>query len=167
MDHPCIAVILSGSVLIPSSETTWPRNLTDLWKRTHFEGFSFRLASHSLVKTCSSRSSSRSIVGAGTIMSSMYRRHSDHWRPLRTSSISLSKTDGLVPKPNGVTVNWYSPWLVENAVFSRSLGSRPIWKNPWLRSRQLNHFEPFKESRHSSTWGRGYASWIMTWLTAL
>jgi hypothetical protein len=44
------ATILSESVCTPSSETTWPKNLTDFWNIIHFDGFNFRLTSLSLMK---------------------------------------------------------------------------------------------------------------------
>jgi hypothetical protein len=39
VDQFCTATILSESVCTPSSETTWPKNLTDFCNSIHFDGF--------------------------------------------------------------------------------------------------------------------------------
>jgi hypothetical protein len=89
------------------------------------------------------------------IISSMYRSSSFHWRPRRTSSISRSKLEGELTRPNGMTVYWYKSKLVKNAVFSLSSGAIPICKNPAFKSIEPNHFAPASASKHSSTLGKG------------
>ena len=62
-------------------------------------------------------------------------------------------------------LNWYRPRVVANAVFTLSAGSRPICQIPELRSRQLNHFDPVRETRHSLTMKIGQASLTVRSLT--
>eukprot|EP00105_Crassostrea_gigas_P040748 XP_019924896.1 PREDICTED: uncharacterized protein LOC109619397 [Crassostrea gigas] len=52
------------------------------------------------------------------------------------------------------------PRLMLNAVSSSSSGAIAICQKPEFKSIEMNHFEFERESRHSSTLGRGYASFM-------
>jgi hypothetical protein len=67
----------------------------------------FKLASLRRINIRSSLHNHSSKVEQTDIISSKYRSSSFHWRPRRTSSISRSKLEGELTRPNGMTVNWY------------------------------------------------------------
>ena len=99
------------------------------------------------------------------MISSRYTMHSCHSKPLSTSSIILSKVDGALHSPKGITVNWYSPPPTENAVFGLSFLLKGTCQYPLARSRVQNHSEPARVSKHSVMFGSGYLSFRVASLT--
>ena len=78
-----------------------------------------RRKTESRLRMCSSN------IRPSTITSSRYTRQCDHWRPARTRSMSRWKVAGALQSPNGMTLNWKRPSVVQKAVFGRSPSS--IW----------------------------------------
>ncbi len=150
---------------MPSALTMCPRKFTLCKHRRHFLGLSFSLASFNLLNT------ERKLVRCagndfpGIIMSSIYTKHEDHCRPASTASISLWKVAGALHSPKGITLNSNRPSCVQKAVLSLSSGLTSTCQYPLNRSKVLNHLDPARVSRVSSTRGRGYASFRVTELT--
>ena len=112
--HFATAAVLLGSVVIPSADTICPRKATRFWQRRHFPGFSFSPAPRSLARRppILDRWSAKDVPT--TIISSKYTRLVDHFRPLRTRSISRWKVAGALHSPTGITRNWNNPSGVVN-----------------------------------------------------
>ena len=65
---------------------------------------------------------------------------------------------GALHRPNGMTLNWYSPFLVTNAVLGRSFSSTSTCQYPEAKSRAQKYSDPARVSYVSSMWGRGKES---------
>lgn len=76
------ALTFPGSVPTPSSDTTCPRNFTDVDSSSHFFGLSFRFADLILSKTCLNLPMYSSNVLPNIIISSRYTKPISHWSPL-------------------------------------------------------------------------------------
>ena len=127
---------------------TCPRKCTSFCKKLHLDGFNLSPASCSRWNTCSRCSRHWLMLSPATIMSSIYTRHSSHWRPRSTVSMRRSNVAGALTSPNGMTLNSYRPILVEKAVFSWSLGCIFICQNPDIRSIVQKYLPPFSASRN-------------------
>lgn len=121
------ARILSGSLLTPLAEITWPTTGSPLMVSVQK-----RLIAH----RCSSKSR------PNTITSSREIRHVCYCSPARTNSISLWNVLGALQRPNAITWSSKRLWQVMNTVFSRSVSSISTCQYPLRRSKVLNSFAP-------------------------
>ena len=100
-----------SSYALPGNEMSQVQDLA--LKSEHFEGFKRSPASRRHRKTDSRLRRCSSNVHPSTIMSSRYTRQCDHWRPARTRSMSRWKVAGALQSPNGMTLNWKRPSVVQ------------------------------------------------------
>ena len=133
---------LSGSVLMPSEETTRV-------------GFSFRAAVRILSNNNRRRCRCSSREGAQIIISSKYARQCVEVRSLSATFINLVKRAGPLVSPKGITLHWNCPRWVENAVLSLSSVFTCTCRYPDARSRQENHWPPPSASKTSSVLADG------------
>jgi hypothetical protein len=125
--HSLSAVSFSGSVVIPQV-TKYARGTAVTFDKVRiFTDFSFGRTSQNRWNTFRSLSGCSWKVSPITITPSRYTRHDWYVRPLKTISIYPPKFRWVIAVAKSMSVNWHSPWYVNNAVFSLSSGCRPIW----------------------------------------
>jgi hypothetical protein len=98
-----------------------------------------------------------------TIILSTYTRHHFHMTSRRVLSIYLQNAPGAPVSLNRTTLNWYCPFLVMNAVFSRSSTTMGICQYPDTTSSDENILASslLYAFRVLSILGRGYASFFV------
>ena len=114
----CMALILSGSVDIPSADITCPRYFTCFWKSDDLLTFILRFAFLSLSNTCVHLSIWWASVWENTMMSSKYIIRLWRVNPFIAISISLLNVAGELVNPIGMETQEYNPDWVQNAVLS-------------------------------------------------
>ena len=120
---------------MPSSETVWPKNETDFWKRQHFSGLSLSPAIRSLSNNVYNRSRCASGVAEYAIMSSKYDRHMLRFKPDMTRSMRRWKVAPALHSPNGIALNRNYPLWQMKAVLSISSSATWTW---WYEDLKLN-----------------------------
>ena len=139
---------LSGSVLMPSEETTRV-------------GFSFRAAVRILSNKNRRRCRCSSREGAQIIISSKYARQCVEVGSLSARFINLVNLAGPFVSPKGITLHWNCPRWVENAVLGLSSSFTCICRYPDAKYRQENHGPPPSASKTSSVLANGIASFYV------
>ena len=156
--HVLTVSTLSGSVLIPSEETTCPRNETSLFRNWHLVGFSLRPAVCILSDTKRRRRRCSSNEEAQIIISSKYTRQCVQVTWFSARFINLVYLAGPFVRPTGITLHWNCPRWVENAVLGLSSSFTCICQCPDAKSRQENHWPPPSAFKISSVLGNGITS---------
>ena len=149
---------LSGSVLMPSEETTCLANETSLFRNRQKVGFSLRAAVRILSNNNRRRCRCSSREGAQIIISSKYARQCVEVGSLSARFINLVNLAGPFVSPKGITLHWNCPRWVENAVLGLSSSFTCICRYPDAKSRQENHWPPPSASKTSSVLANGIAS---------
>src|SRR6266511_6028222 len=101
------------------------------------------------------------------IMSSRYTKQNFLKYSLSTSFMSLWKVAGALLSPKGMTINWYSPYAIIKAVFSRSRLLSLICQYALARSMMVKYFASWNIVRYSLIFGIGYLSISVFLLSAL
>ena len=147
-----IAVTFSGSGLIPSVSTDWPKNLMDVLLNTHFSLFSVRPASWIRFKTASKFLSCSCCVVPYTSTSSI--KHTTSLRPLRISCILLWKYSGADVIPKGSLLKQNLLNGVMKVVIRDDSWDSSTCQNPELASSLVNILAPLICARVCSTEGK-------------
>lgn len=139
-DHSATALIFSGLVLIPPSDTTCPRKETDFWNNTHFSGFNFSPAERNrfsitfqMLMSCLKK----------TVVSSKYTRRTWKCNPDITMSIRRWNVAWALQSRKS---EWHRPKLVHTARTDKHRFITILWINQDLMIRwtQIKHGEPLR-----------------------
>src|SRR6266545_5281078 len=143
---------------MPLTPMTCPTKVSSCSNHLHFVGFSLRLASlifWSTARTCLICSS---FVLEWIITSSRYTLTNLPIYGLNILFISLWKVAGALHNPKGITLNWYCPFRVLNAIFFRSLFLTKTCQYAKAKSRLVNHLLSQNLLHVSLMLGSGYRS---------
>ena len=152
---------LSGSVLMPSEETTCLANETSLFRNRHWVGFSLRAVVRILSNNNRRRCRCSSREGAQIIISSKYARQRVEVGSLSARFINLVNLGGPFVSPKGITLHRNCPRWVENAVLGLSSSFNCICRYPDAKYRQENHGPPPSTSTTSLVLANGIASFYV------
>lgn len=133
------------------------KKLQHISEKITFPGLSFKLNTYRLWKNYSKFRRWSFMNSLSTMMRSRYTKHVSQESPLNTSTIfiGLPKISDHMQRPSGIIVNWQPPIPIGKAVFSRLLGSRPIFQYPLLRSKVEKIPQPTDVSSVSPISGKG------------
>ena len=149
-----MASTLAACGLIPSVETTCPKNFTDFWNHLALDSFNCILCSANRSMSCRRCSSCSSTVLLNTSKSSI--KIFTNLRSRQMSAIVCINTLGAFVNPMGNAFHSKLPCGVTIAVFGMSSSAKGSCQNPQMASNALKTFAPCNSSNIWSTLGNGY-----------